>query len=99
MKLHELKILEEYAEAKMKGVKLFEIRKNDRDFKVGDLVKYKVVQYDGTNLLGEIFDKESNNKDLCKYFNERLFRIKYITNYEQKDNYVVFSEEVLFIGE
>lgn len=39
MKLHELKIKAEYANAKLKGIKPFEIRKNDRDFKVGDIIR------------------------------------------------------------
>ena len=37
MKLHEIKLLEQYAKAKKDGIKPFEIRKNDRDFKVGDI--------------------------------------------------------------
>ncbi|RWX54972.1 DUF3850 domain-containing protein [Photobacterium chitinilyticum] len=36
MKTHVLKIQPEYLEAIIKGVKTFEIRKNDRDFKVGE---------------------------------------------------------------
>ncbi|NBK09762.1 DUF3850 domain-containing protein [Enterococcus asini] len=34
--IHELKILPEYFEAVVSGRKRFEIRKNDRGFKVGD---------------------------------------------------------------
>ena len=47
MKLHEIKLLEQYAKAKKDGIKPFEIRKNDRDFKVGDLVKYNYVDVIG----------------------------------------------------
>lgn len=36
---HKLKIAPEYFEAQKKGIKKFEIRKNDRDFKVGDLIE------------------------------------------------------------
>lgn len=41
---HELKIKECFADAKLRGDKLFEIRENtDRGFQKGDLVKYMVV--------------------------------------------------------
>ena len=29
---------------KKDGIKPFEIRKNDRDYKVGDLIKYNIVE-------------------------------------------------------
>ncbi|WP_158125248.1 DUF3850 domain-containing protein [Vibrio fluvialis] len=38
MAIHNLKIKSEHLEAIISGVKTFEIRKNDRDFKVGDRV-------------------------------------------------------------
>ena len=38
MKIHELKTLPEYFDAVFMGKKNFEIRKNDRDYKVGDYV-------------------------------------------------------------
>jgi len=39
MKKHRLKIKPQYLEAIISGDKTFEIRKNDRDFKVGDRVE------------------------------------------------------------
>lgn len=77
MKLHELKIKAEYANAKLKGVKPFEIRKNDRDFKVGDIIRYHCI--DSPIVDGNI--------------NVLLFEIIYITDYEQKDGYVVFADK------
>lgn len=38
MKTHKLKIAPEYYEAVYRGLKLFEIRKNDRDFEVEDVI-------------------------------------------------------------
>lgn len=40
-KVHELKIRPEYFEAVFMGTKTFEIRKNDRGFKVGDMLILK----------------------------------------------------------
>ena len=70
---HVLKILPEYHKAVLKGDKTFEIRKNDRDFRIGDWIK--LLEFDGEKITGN-------------YINAR---ITYVTNYEQKDNYVVFS--------
>lgn len=36
--IHELKIRPEYFKSVISGAKPFEIRKNDRDFKVGDII-------------------------------------------------------------
>lgn len=77
MKLHNLKIKAEYATAKLKGVKPFEIRLNDRNFKVGDIVKYTCI------------DSPIVNSDISR----KLYYIAYITNYEQKDGYVVFCDK------
>ena len=77
---HELKILECYANAKIAGDKLFEIRDNrDRGFQKGDLVKYRVVADFGMQY----------NHDI----DEKTYEITYVTNYEQKDGWVVFGEK------
>lgn len=50
MKVHKLKIEPQYYDALLLGIKTFEIRKNDRDFKVGDILKlseYKDGYYTG----------------------------------------------------
>lgn len=100
MKLHEIKLLEQYAKLKRDGIKPFEIRKNDRDFKVGDLVKYNIVEsYTEPYKPNRTLTRESQNKELKNYFDNRVFKIKYITNYEQKDEYIVFADECYFIGE
>lgn len=42
MKIHELKIEPKYMIEKIKGNKPWEIRKNDRDFKIGDILFLRV---------------------------------------------------------
>lgn len=41
--IHELKIQKQWADAKLVGEKPFEIRRNDRGFQKGDIVRYTVV--------------------------------------------------------
>lgn len=43
MKRHNLKILPQYFEAQIAGIKPFEFRKNDREFKVGDEIKLNEI--------------------------------------------------------
>lgn len=79
MKIHELKIDANFAKAKRDGNKNFEIRNNDRDFQLGDLVKYTVP----------------DNGVLDLWFEDKYFRITYITEFEQRQGYVVFGDELL----
>lgn len=44
MKLHELKILSQYKASIDVGQKTFELRKNDRDYQVGDLIHFTVIE-------------------------------------------------------
>lgn len=72
---HELKILPKYFRAVDNGSKLFEIRKNDRDFHEGDIV-----------ILNEW------NPDDERYTDRSINKvIGFITDYAQKEDYVVFS--------
>jgi len=43
MKRHNLKILSVYFEQQLAGIKKFELRKLDRDFKIGDEIKLNEV--------------------------------------------------------
>ncbi len=76
--IHELKILPKYFYAVRKNQKKFEIRENDRNFKVDDLVVLK--EWDPkAGFTGE----------------EIRARITYITDYQQKNNYVVFGMDLI----
>lgn len=80
MKVHELKIGSEFFEAVKDGRKKFEIRKNDRNYQEGDVLVLK--EYDPINQLftGEIIKVE----------------ITYMTDWEQKDDYVVLGIEEIW---
>ncbi len=52
MKVHELKIYSKYFIDIASGIKNFEIRKNDRDFKKGDFLHLKEVENETTNYTG-----------------------------------------------
>lgn len=68
MKLHEIKIKEDYFNAILRGEKTFELRKNDRDYKVGDLIHFI-----------DIKQSNSDNCDCDIYINEDdLYKITYI---------------------
>lgn len=50
MKRHEIKILPQYFADVSKGIKQFELRKDDRDYQVGDLVRLR--EWDGKEYTG-----------------------------------------------
>lgn len=75
---HELKIKAEYFIQKAYGRKNFEIRLNDRNYKVGDLVRYNVI----------------DDSTLNKIAQTELYQITYITNFEQKENFIVFGDKL-----
>ncbi|NLT85663.1 MAG: DUF3850 domain-containing protein [Leuconostoc sp.] len=96
MKIHELKLDTFYFDDVKSGVKTFEIRKNDRDYQIGDLLSLSRFE-DGKYLKtksGFYSNKESSLKVVP--LNEAdtiLMVVNYITDYEQKDGYVVMGIE------
>lgn len=72
-KIHELKILSEYFWDIVVEQKTFEIRKNDRDFQVGD------------HLILKEFKREKPTRRWI------AVEVTYITDYEQKEGYVVMG--------
>ena len=79
-KTHLLKIREDYAEAVASGLKTFEVRYNDRDYEVGDIVEFMVINSKG----GLIFNHPIHSKQ---------FEINYILSdfLGLKKDYVAFA--------
>ena len=76
MKLHELKILAEYYTEVLTGKKTFELRKNDRDYQVGDLIHFiPIVQKRVKN--DQLADTE---EIMCKMWlkSNDVYKITYI---------------------
>lgn len=82
MKVHELKTWPTYFRAVADGDKRFEIRKNDRDFRVGDFVE--LLEYDPVD--GRFIVEEEGG-----IVNRLFFQICYMTDYAQQPGYVVFG--------
>ena len=80
--IHKIKILKKYADAKIEGIKPFEIRKNDRKYKVNDQIMYTAI------------DSETGKK-IEHEINKKVYEIVYITNFMQIENYIVFSDKEL----
>lgn len=78
MKLHVLKIKSTYFDKVNSGIKTFEIRKNDRDYQVGDYVHFVEIN-------GEEF--ENNEKNLF----EIIYVLKDIQEYGLDKEYCIFS--------
>lgn len=45
---HQIKIKQKFAQEYFDGLKPWEIRKNDRDYKVGDILKFSIIGHGGT---------------------------------------------------
>nr|DAM00133.1 MAG TPA: activating signal cointegrator [Caudoviricetes sp.] len=81
MKIHELKIHPKYYNAVNEEIKTFEIRENDRNYKVGDVL-----------ILREFTPEK-------QYTGNYVYVIvRYITDYAQKENFIVMSIELVPIA-
>ncbi|ARC72539.1 MULTISPECIES: ASCH/PUA domain-containing protein [Bacillus] len=78
MQRHKLKILPEYFDYVCTGEKSFEIRKNDRGFKVGDLLELHEYIPEKDEFTGRVVVRE----------------VTYMTDYAQKENYVVMAIDI-----
>jgi len=72
MKIHHLKLHEDYCDDALSGRKPFEIRKNDRDYQVGDHVIFQAVKDDP-----ECWRKKI---EIDHAINGKEFEITYILN-------------------
>ena len=80
MKLHELKILHEYLVDITIGTKTFELRKNDRDYQVGDLIRF--IDKDYADRDYKLFHKYDDTEP---YIDENtLYRITYVLKNVEK---------------
>lgn len=59
MKLHELKIKHKYLFQVNSGRKTFELRKNDRDYQVGDLIHFIDLKDEKPSVLDQIIDTDA----------------------------------------
>lgn len=75
MAIHRLKILPEYFETQKNRVKTFEIRKNDRNFKVGDKLMLYEIDPKTKQTTGRLLEVQ----------------VTYITDYAQKEDYIVMA--------
>lgn len=58
--LHSLKLMRKYADRIVDGQKTFEVRLNDRDYQVGDIIIFQVVENDNPE---DTVNHKINNKE------------------------------------
>lgn len=64
MKTHELKLDDKYFDEVKSGKKNFEIRKNDRNFQVGDILELR--RWDGVYVKGDLMNVRKQEADTIK---------------------------------
>ena len=68
MKTHELKIKPQYFKDVISGLKTFEVRKNDRNFEVGDIITLR--EFENGKFTGKSINVEIvyilNDEEYCK---------------------------------
>ena len=81
---HEIKILEDFADSVLSGDKPFEVRKNDRGYQRGDIVKFKVI----TEGKAFVFLRDDHP------LNDKEYMITYVlSGWGIQEGYVVFGIE------
>lgn len=77
MRTHELKTWSHFFQEVLDGRKLFEIRRNDRDFKLGDHL--------------HLIEVEAEDLTAKKTGRELVVEVLYMTDFAQQGDYVVMS--------
>lgn len=78
---HEIKLNVKFCDDVLNGIKTFEIRKNDRNYKVGDLIKF--LPWD-----------PSSSKYAIHEVHDKTYKIKYIlSGYGLQDGYIAMVIE------
>lgn len=97
MKVHEIKLNTEFFDDVLSGVKTFEIRKNDREYRIGDLLA--MSRHNGKSYLekreGYYVDPKKAIHETDLHEADTIFaRVVYISDYEQKEGYVILGIEL-----
>lgn len=87
MKTHELKLNIEFCDAVLSGEKNFEVRKNDRGFQTGDLIRF--IPTDGKSYS----DLDDTTREHVKHeVSKHTYKITYILNgWGIKNGYVALG--------
>lgn len=77
MSTHDIKILPRYFEDVLKHIKTFELRKDDQNYQVGDIVN--LHEFDGQNYTGQIATVQIS------------YVLRSVHEYGLRDGYCIFS--------
>ncbi|MBZ5980054.1 DUF3850 domain-containing protein [Leuconostoc gasicomitatum] len=94
MRIQDLKLDTKYFDDVNSGLKTFEIRKNDRDYQVGDVLALTAFEYGhyaknrgvGPKSGPKIYDRATLQEAPTIFFD-----VTFISEYAQKDGFVVMS--------
>ena len=91
MTIHYLKTVQPYYDSVVRGEKPFEVRKNDRNFRIDDIVCLREY-VNNWNLPDDNAPHEFSGREIFKI-------IIYISDYDQRDGFVVFAMRNLNLTE
>ncbi len=81
MIVHNLKIKYEYAKDIVSGLKTFEIRKDDRNFQVGDFIAFSIIDLPSHDDSGKNFNEnEAEQNKIFDEIDKTIYRITYKLN-------------------